>query len=676
MLKQLKHVDILDTTLRDGSYTIGYQFTADETALIARGLELAGVNYIEVGHGLGLGADRAGKGAQAVPDVVYMRACASSINNAKFGFFFIPGIGEVDDLKLLVDEGGKFIRIGVTLESADHALDIIKTAKKFGLEVWVNIMKTYAYKVKECKKWVLQFIRAGADGIYIVDSAGGMLPEEVAEYALEIKETLNASNSHIRLGFHGHDNLSLSIASSLSAIQAGCNIVDGSLLGIGRSIGNAATEVLAMVLKRAGYETGVNPWYAADLAERMIRPFLERRWRHNSLDQALGFAQIHSGFLPILKYVSEKKNVKIRDVVLGLGVSARHNITEADALAAAERIKKESSEECLISRSRVYDYHYINSVNSNFLNTKQLDLKKYATEIRSQSIRMNRFSAVVITGSWRDDKNNKIKLQQIRLLDCAVVGAVELSNAADLEDIISKIDGGVDFLFLDKTPRESQWNKEINKLMSRKLESHLLPYADEIAGLISACHIIAIKSHNKNCKAIAVLGSDARAEMFRRLIIFWGLDIVDDKNASIVVIASKLKNFKPLFHSDLILIYDLMSGTITSEIAKELFDKGVEVIRLDGRAALISEVIGLFDAQDLVNKVSGRSNINNIPVVAGGLWGNLGDIVVDSIINPMHVIGVADGEGAIKSDLNESDTYKLELVKMAIREKIVGVKPS
>jgi len=675
MLKQLKHVDILDTTLRDGSYTIGYQFTADETALIAQGLEFAGVNYIEVGHGLGLGADRAGKGSQAVPDIIYMRACASSIQNAKFGFFFIPGIGEIGDLKLLANEGGKFIRIGVTLESADNALEIIKTAKKFGLEVWVNIMKTYAYQVKECKKWALQFIRAGADGIYIVDSAGGMLPEEVAAYASEIKETLNTSNSNARLGFHGHDNLSLSTASSLSAIQAGCDIVDGSLLGIGRSIGNAATEVLAMVLKRAGYETGVNPWYAADLAEKMIRPFLEPRWRYSSLDQALGFSQIHSGFLPILKHVSEKKNVKIRDIILGLGVSARHNITEADALAVAENIKKDSSEKCL-SRSIDYEYHQSNSVNSNFLNIKQPDLKKYVTDIRSQSIRMNRFSAVVITGSWQDDKNNKIKLQQIRLLDCAVVGAIELSSSADLEDIIAKIDGDVDFLFLDKTPRETQWNIVINKLMSRKFESHLLPYADEIAGLISACHIIAIKSHNLNFKEIAVVGSDARAEMFRRLILYWGLNIVDVKNASIIVIASKLKNFNPLFHSGLILIYDLMSGTITSEIAKELFDKGIDVIRLDGRGAVMNEVIGLFEAQDLVNKVSGRSKINNIPVVAGGSWGNLGDVVVDSIIKPIQVIGVADGKGAIKSELNEGDTHKLELVKMAIREKIIGSKPS
>lgn len=674
MLKQAKHVDILDTTLRDGSYTIGYQFTADETGLIAQGLELAGINYIEVGHGLGLGADRAGKGAQAASDVMYMRACASSIHKAKFGFFFILGIGDKTDLKLLADEGGKFVRIGLTLETADQAADIIQTAKKLGLEVWVNIMKTYVYPIKECKKWALHFIRAGAEGIYIVDSAGGMLPAEVVEYISEIKKAFNAIGSKARLGFHGHDNLSLSVACSLSAIQAGCDIVDGSLLGIGRSIGNASSEVLAMVLKRAGYETGVNPWYAADLAEKTIRPFLEQRWRHNSLDQALGFAQIHSGFLPVLKKVSDVKNVNIRDIVLALGNSARENITELEAMAAADYAKKDS---CRRYSNRPMDVEYLhnNPINIKHVDIQKSDLTKYATEIRSQSLRMDRPAAIVISGSWREDKHNGIRLQQIRLLVNAVVGAVEVSNTVDLEDLILTIDGTVDIFFLDKTPRNAQWNKMLDKLESRKWKSRLLPYADEIAGLISACHIVAIESVNKASAGIAVIGNGVRAEMFRYLISYWGLDIIDEKYASIIVIAGKIKNYKPLFHSGLVLIYDLMSGTITTKVAQDFLAKGVKLIRLDGRTALKSEVIGLLDAQILVDKVMGSSTIKNVPVVAGGLWGNSGDVVVNAIEDPTHVIGVADGEGAIKSNLTEDDLYKLELVKEALRDKLIGIRP-
>lgn len=671
MLNNLKHVDILDTTLRDGSYTIGYQFTTNETALIAKGLELSGVNYIEVGHGLGLGADRAGKGSQAVSDLVYMRACANSLDKSKFGFFFIPGIGDLVDLNFLADEGGKFVRIGVGLESADKAFLFIEAAKKLGLEVWVNIMKTYAYPAKECKEWALRFVQAGADGVYIVDSAGGMLPTEVFQYTSELKDAFNKAAGNAKVGFHGHDNLSLSTACSLAAIQAGCDIVDGSLLGIGRSIGNAATEVLAMVLARAGYETGVNPWHAADLAENTIRPFLEQRWQHSILDQALGYAQIHSGFLPVLEKVSEKKKVGIRDIVLALGDSARRNITEEDATAAADYVIENTSQNRQASN---IDPECSRNHNDfvGFLNTQLANLVEYVTEIRSQSLRMARPSAVVVTGPWREDVHNEIKLQQVRLLPNAVVGAIEVSNTADLEHVVSDIDGRVDILFLDKTPRSPQWDETINKLESRVWQSRIMPYADEVAGLIGACHVVAIESNKRGSVGVSIIGNDSRAQMMRQLLPYWGLNNFDHNHASILVLVGKFNNFEQIFNPNLSLIYDLMSGSINAKIAQDLIAKGVEVIRLDGRAALIGEVSGLLDAQKLADKVVGRTVMRGLSVVAGGVWGNPGDIVVNSIKEPSQVIGVADGNGGIKYNLNKKDITAIELMRSYFGEVVLN----
>lgn len=646
---------------------VGYQFTADDTALIVQGLELAGVNYIEVGHGLGLGADRAGKGAQAVADVVYMRACANSIRKSKFGFFYIPGIGDVTDLKLLADEGGKFVRVGVTLESIEAACCVIEEAQRLGLEVWANIMKTYAYPTKECKEAALRFIQAGAEGVYIVDSAGGMLPSEVANYAAEIKESFKEISKSARIGFHGHDNLSLSTACSLAAVEAGCDIVDGSLLGIGRSIGNAATEVLAMVLARAGYETGVNAWYAADFAEKTIRPFLEQRWRHSSLDQALGYAQIHSGFLPILEKAADKNNIRVRDIILALGSEARRHISEADAMSAVDCAREQA-----YARQGKLDMDigdiYDRPITAEFRDTLQSDLTKYAAEIRSQSLRMARPAAIVIAGPWREDAHNEIRLQQIRLLPHAVVGAIEVCNAVELERVITEIDGAVDILFLDKTPRIANWNEMIGKLESRKWQSRVLPYADEIAGLIGTCHIVAVEANKRGTKGVAVLGGDARANMIKSMFPYWGLQVVDYKQASIIVIAAKVENYEPLFHAGLTLAYDLMSGVINSEIAQNLLANGAEVIRLDGRTALASEVIGLLDAQKLTEQVMGRKDINTVPVVAGGVWGYKGDVVVNSIKRPTHVIGIADGSGGIKVHLNEADKQSLDSVKRTLRK--------
>lgn len=670
MANHSKHVDILDTTLRDGSYTIGYQFTADETALIAQGLELAGVNYIEVGHGLGLGADRAGKGSQAVADVVYMRACSNSIRKSKFGFFYIPGIGDITDLKLLADEGGKFVRVGVTLESTDAACRAIDEAQRLGLEVWANIMKTYAYPAKECKEAALRFIQAGAEGVYIVDSAGGMLPSEVACYAKEIKNAFKGVGRTARIGFHGHDNLSLSTACSLAAVEAGCDIVDGALLGIGRSIGNAATEVLAMVLARAGYETGVNAWYAADLAEKTIRPFLEQRWRQSSLDQALGYAQIHSGFLPLLEKVSDKVGIGIRDIVLSLNSDARRNISEADATAAAISAK-EKANEAQGNSSTGQQGIQGRAISSEFQDELNPDLVSYATEIRSQSLRMARPAAIVIAGPWRADVHKEIRLQQIRLMDQAVVGAIEVGNAVDLERVITEIDGTVDILFLDKTPRLADWGGMIEQLELRQWQSRVLPYSDEMSGLIGACHIVAIEANQRGAKEAAVLGDDERAQMVRSLLPYWGIRVSDHKCSSILLIASKDENCEPQFHVGLTLIYDLMSGVINAEMAQKLIASGVEVIRLDVRAALAGEVMGLLEAQKLTNQDMGRGQICTVPVVAGGVWGNEGDAVVNSIKKPTHVIGIADGRGGIKVHLSEADKRALECVKRAFRKSVL-----
>jgi len=664
----LHHVDILDTTLRDGSYTIGYQFTADETALIAHGLELSGINYIEVGHGLGLGADRAGKGAQAVTDLVYMRACSNAIRRARFGFFYIPGIGELSDLKLLADEGGAFVRVGVSLDAIDQACHAIREAKRLGLEVWANIMKIYAYSLKESREGSLRFVEAGADGVYVVDSAGGMLPSEVAEYVSEIRKEFTLAGVSARIGFHGHDNLSLSTACSLSAVGAGCDIVDGSLLGIGRSIGNAATEVLAMVLCRAGYETGVNAWNAGDLAEKTIRLFLEQRWRHSSLEQALGFAQIHSGFLPLLEKAALQYQISLRDVVLVLGHDAKRHISEADALSAAAYAKEQSLSRKVGPGDEAGDY----TGTIKWSETPSFDIGRYANETRSQSLRMDRPSVIVIAGPWLEDDHNEIKLQEIRLLNYAVVGAIEVSDAADLERVVSEIDGRVDVIFLDKTPRSDSWNICVTRLESREWQSRMLPYGDEIAGLISACHIVAIEAGKRGGNCIALYGEDDRTKMLSALFPYWGISIVDSEQASIIVVAGKTENNNQLFSENITLVYDLVSGAVTGQIARDLLRNGVEVIRLDGRAAIVGEVVGLLDAQNLVDNITGRAAINSVPVVAGGVWGSDGEVVVNSIKNPSEVIGIADGKGRIKSRLSETDSRAMESVKNSIKGNLLA----
>src|SRR5207249_2088921 len=109
----------------------------------------------------------------------------------------------------------------------------------------------------------------GADIVCVVDSAGGMMPEDVHAYIQAMRSTID-----VPVGFHGHDNLSLGIANVLAAIDAGATYVDSTLRGMGRGGGNAQTEVLVTVLKKRGIDLGVDINRLMDLSDRIIRPLM------------------------------------------------------------------------------------------------------------------------------------------------------------------------------------------------------------------------------------------------------------------------------------------------------------------------------------------------------------------------------------------------------------------
>ncbi|MFC1701434.1 hypothetical protein ACFL1J_01620 [Pseudomonadota bacterium] len=389
------------------------------------------------------------------------------------------------------------------------------------------------------------------------------------------------------------------------------------------------------------------------------------------MDQALGYAQIHSGFLPVLEKVADKTGVSVRDIVLVLDSDARQHISEADATSAAEFVKVQTQSPHNDS-SLDKDHRQKSAVPVELSDAPKFDLTKYVSEVRSQSQRMARPSAIVIAGPWRADDEKEIRYQQIKLLEHVVLGAIEVSNLVDLERVVTEIDGTIEVLFLDKSPRSAEWNEKIHQLESRNWQSRMLPYADEIAGLIGACHNIAIEAGKRFAKEVAVIGNDTRAKMLGLLFPYWGLKIVEQDQASILVIASKIENNEGLLHPGVKLIYDLMSGVLNTDVVQAALANGTEVIRLDGCAALAGEVIGLLDAQKLADQVMGRGVIDTVSVVAGGVWGRDGDVVVDSISGPTQAIGIADGNGGIKTRLYEADVRLLESVKNSIRETLLA----
>jgi len=316
---------ILDTTLRDGSNAINFQFNRKLTQKILSGLEKSGIEWIEMGHGIGLGATKKCGKPAPLSDEEYMDLAKSTLKKANFGFIILKKFGEKKDIKLAAERGAKFIRIGSNITEVNQIEDYIKYAKEQGLIVFIALMKTYAVtSMKEYVEILQKLEKWGADIVTLMDSAGTMTPEEVKKYINQGKMNINIS-----LGFHAHNNLQLAIANTVTAIKAGADYVDVSVGGLGRSAGNAPTEILAILLEKYGWGKPLDYKVLSNLNDNYIFPLIKGQNRFSSEALTFGFAGFHSSFFPlILKVCKKYPSIDYRDVVLAVSAEEKVNVTE------------------------------------------------------------------------------------------------------------------------------------------------------------------------------------------------------------------------------------------------------------------------------------------------------------------------------------------------------------
>lgn len=309
----IDEVTLLDCTLRDGSYVNNFQFSTYDTEFLCRKLEGAGIKHIEIGHGLGLGAYRkGGKLAAAATDEEYLKAAAETLKSASFGMFCIPGFASLDDIDLAHDHGMDFIRIGTNATEVERSEKFVERAKKHGMLVCSNYMKSYAISPKEFAENAKLSKSYGVDVVYVVDSAGGMLPDELKAYIGAVKDAVD-----IHIGFHGHNNLDLAVALSLLAVEMGATVIDASLQGLGRGAGNAATEQIAILFSRMGVDLGVDLFKALDVGFDTVQPMLFQTGL-NPIDLVSGLALFHSSYMPLIREYSNKYHVDPRELIIKL----------------------------------------------------------------------------------------------------------------------------------------------------------------------------------------------------------------------------------------------------------------------------------------------------------------------------------------------------------------------
>ena len=332
-----KKIVVHDMTLRDGMHPKRQQMTLDQMRVIAQGLDEAGVPLIEVTHGDGLGGSSVNYGFPAHTDEEYLSAVIPLMKQARVSALLIPGIGTVDHLKMAHELGVNTIRVATHCTEADVSEQHITLARKLDMDAVGFLMMAHMHTPEGLVKQARLMESYGANCVYVTDSAGYMLPEDVRARLSAVRAALKPETE---LGFHGHHNLAMGVANSIAAIEVGATRVDAAAAGLGAGAGNTPMEVLVAVCDRMGIQTGVDVWKIQDVAEDLVVPIMDFPIRVDRDALTLGYAGVYGSFLLFAKRAGQKYGVPARDILVELGrrgmVGGQEDMIEDTALTLAK----------------------------------------------------------------------------------------------------------------------------------------------------------------------------------------------------------------------------------------------------------------------------------------------------------------------------------------------------
>lgn len=310
-----KDLTLVEVALRDGSHVVRHQYTTEQVVSIVKGLNEAKVPYIEVSHGDGVGGSSVQYGFSKEYDINLIKAAKEASDFSKIAVLLLPGIGTVEDLKEAREAGADMVRVATHSTEADVSAQHIRYAKEeLNMEVVGFLMMAHMASPEKLLEQAKLMESYGADIVYVTDSAGALLPDQVTE-----RIQLLANNLNIKIGFHAHNNLGLAVANTLAAIDAGATFVDGSARAMGAGAGNTQTEVLVAVLNKLGYNTGIDLYKMMDVAQDLVAPLIEKEQIIDSDSLMLGYAGVYSSFRLFAQRAAEKFGVDSRDILNELG---------------------------------------------------------------------------------------------------------------------------------------------------------------------------------------------------------------------------------------------------------------------------------------------------------------------------------------------------------------------
>lgn len=303
--------NILDVTVRDGSFLINHSYTPEIVAAIAKSLSDAGVRYAEISHGCGIGAKLAGYPARCDDDEM-LEAAKKAAPDLKLSAFIFP-----TDLSLPIIPGIveyiDFGRIGLNIEDIKAGEKVINKLKKYNKKVSAQLICTHAYPIKKVVSAAKQVVKMGVDIVYLVDTMGSLTPQDTQKYTKALKD-----NVKIPIGFHGHNNINLAISNTLAAWEAGATWLDASLMGVGRGAGNANLETLVQILQSKDKLKYIDVQKLCNTTTKEILPIFRHPPFVGYLQVLLSENKINYTPEDFLKTIAQSTHINLKELIVDL----------------------------------------------------------------------------------------------------------------------------------------------------------------------------------------------------------------------------------------------------------------------------------------------------------------------------------------------------------------------